>query len=164
MCIRDRFKNVWIIKPGENSNRGNGIVISNNLAEITNIIADISRTHIIQKYIERPLLFESRKFDIRCFALVTSINGHLKAFYYQEGYLRTSSKDYTVDSLSKAVHLTNEAVQIKYEGFGKHEAGNKISYADFQKYLELHVSAGAKPANFHKTILPKIKVLVVRYN
>lgn len=160
----NEFKNVWIIKPGENSNRGNGIVISNNLAEITKIVEDTSRTHIIQKYIERPLLFESRKFDIRCFALLTSINGHLKAFYYQEGYLRTSSKDYTVHSLSKAVHLTNEAVQAKYQGFGKHEAGNKISYADFQKYLEVHPFPNGKPPAFHKTILPKIKVLVVRYN
>jgi tubulin---tyrosine ligase len=25
-------RNVWIIKPGENSNRGNGISVSNNLA------------------------------------------------------------------------------------------------------------------------------------
>ena len=55
-------------------------------------------TSIIKKYIEKPLLFEKRKFDIRCFALVTSINGYIKAYYYQYGYLRTSSKDYSLDN------------------------------------------------------------------
>ena len=29
------FKNLWIIKPGEITNRGNGIIISNSLSEIT---------------------------------------------------------------------------------------------------------------------------------
>ena len=151
-------KNVWIIKPGENSNRGNGISVSNNLTEIESYITDLSHTHIIQKYIENPLLFDNRKFDIRCFTLITSVNGYIKAYYYQEGYLRTSSKDYTIDSLAKSVHLTNEAVQIKYEGFGKHEAGNKISYADFQKYLEQQYADRNPPVNFYKLILPKIKV------
>ena len=30
--------NIWIIKPGENTNRGQGISVSNNYAEITEII------------------------------------------------------------------------------------------------------------------------------
>eukprot|EP01022_Parablepharisma_sp_SALTPOND_P025273 TRINITY_DN583_c0_g2_i1.p1 TRINITY_DN583_c0_g2~~TRINITY_DN583_c0_g2_i1.p1 ORF type:complete len:933 (+),score=109.88 TRINITY_DN583_c0_g2_i1:11362-14160(+) len=158
--VEECNKNVWIVKPGENTNRGNGIFVAKDIQEIEVSIADTSHTYIIQKYIERPLLFEKRKFDIRCFALVTSVNGYIKAYYYQEGYLRTSSKDYSVDNLSKYVHLTNEAIQIRYEGFGKHEAGNKISYAEFQKYLE-DASRGNKdksPVNFYKDILPKIKV------
>eukprot|EP00826_Nyctotherus_ovalis_P059966 TRINITY_DN8385_c0_g5_i1.p1 TRINITY_DN8385_c0_g5~~TRINITY_DN8385_c0_g5_i1.p1 ORF type:complete len:374 (-),score=62.59 TRINITY_DN8385_c0_g5_i1:370-1491(-) len=154
-------KNVWIIKPGENSNRGNGIMIANTLAEIDKYISDTSHTHIIQKYIERPLLFDNRKFDIRCFCLVTSVNGYIKAYYYQEGYLRTSSKDYSVDSMSKSVHLTNEAVQIKYDDFGKHEAGNKVSYEEFQTYLENYSKdRSIKPAvSLRRHILPRIKVM-----
>jgi tubulin--tyrosine ligase len=31
-------KNVWIIKPGENTNRGNGINVSSNLNEIKSLI------------------------------------------------------------------------------------------------------------------------------
>lgn len=119
-------KNVWIIKPGENTNRGNGILVTTDIKEIEGYISDSSHTYIIQKYIEQPLLFEKRKFDIRCFSLVTSINGQIKAFYYNEGYLRTSSKEYSLSTLGKAVHLTNEAIQIKYDSFGKHEAGNKV--------------------------------------
>ena len=49
------------------------------------------RTFIVQKYIDRPLLYHKRKFDIRHFMLVTCFNGHFKAYWYEEGYIRTSS-------------------------------------------------------------------------
>ena len=156
------YKNVWILKPGENSNRGNGISISDNINEINNYIKDESHTYIIQKYIEHPLLFENRKFDIRCFCLITSVNGNIKAYYYQDGYLRTCSRDYSVDTMAKSVHLTNEAVQIKYDDFGKHEAGNKVSYSEFDKYLEnySHKNNIKPEISLQKNILPKIKVRV----
>lgn len=72
--------NAWIIKPGEDTNRGCGIQVSNNLSEIQDILGEelakrTSRTMIVQKYIEKPLLVNGRKFDIRCYALLTSING-----------------------------------------------------------------------------------------
>jgi len=156
-------KNIWILKPGENTNRGEGIFVSKSLVAITERITKTMHTHIIQRYIEKPFLFEKRKFDIRCFALVTSINGIIKAYYYHEGYLRTSSKDYSVHNLSKSVHLTNEAIQIKYEGFGKHEAGNKVSYTEFTKYLLNYCKENKiePPINFKENILPQIKVFVV---
>ena len=34
------------------------------------------------------------------------------------------------------IHLTNDAVQKKGEDYGKYENGNKISFGDFQKYLD----------------------------
>lgn len=34
------------------------------------------------------------------------------------------------------IHLTNDAVQKKAEDYGKFEAGNKLSYTDFQNYLD----------------------------
>jgi tubulin---tyrosine ligase len=40
------------------------------------------RTFILQKYIERPQLYQNRKFDIRCYGMLTSVNGHLKGFFY----------------------------------------------------------------------------------
>ena len=33
------------------------------------------------------------------------------------------------------IHLTNDAVQKKSDGYGKFESSNKISYQEFEKYL-----------------------------
>jgi hypothetical protein len=60
-----------------------------------------------------------------------------KAYWYEEGYIRTSSKEFTLKNLkNRFIHLTNDAVQKKSEDYGKYENGNKISFADFQKYLD----------------------------
>jgi len=74
--------NLWIIKPGENTNRGCGIQVSRDLNHIKQLIQTQQvnghkRSYIIQKYIERPLLYKNRKFDIRTYAMTTTINGNL---------------------------------------------------------------------------------------
>lgn len=73
--------------------------MSNDLEEITELVRDATkskwrRTCILQKYIANPLLINKRKFDIRSFCVVSSINGHMKGFHYEEGYLRTSSREF----------------------------------------------------------------------
>lgn len=77
--------NIWIIKPGENSNRGRGITVHDSYEEIKAIVGagetvvdpqdchSKRRTHIIQSYIDRPLLYNRRKFDIRCYMLLVNI-------------------------------------------------------------------------------------------
>ena len=63
---------------------------------------------IIQKYIERPFLIKSRKFDIRVYVI---INQDMEVFFCKEGYLRTTSFDYVLDNCQdNTVHLTNNAV------------------------------------------------------
>ena len=36
------------------------------------------------------------------------------------------------------VHLTNDAIQKMSNKYGKYEAGNKLSYIEFQRYLDNH--------------------------
>ena len=167
-------KNMWIVKPGENTNRGNGIQVCSTLHEIQNIVrtwrprinlpkSDTNtklednqrRTFILQKYIDRPLLIKGRKFDIRAFGTMTSVNGYLKAYFYEDGYIRTSSTKYTSKSNDAFIHLTNDAVQKHAENFGKYESSNKLSYHDFQKYLNTHYSE--LNICFNRDILPQIK-------
>lgn len=37
---------------------------------------------------------------------------------------------------NRLIHLTNDAIQKKGEEYGKFESCNKVSFADFEKYLE----------------------------
>lgn len=168
---------MWIVKPGENTNRGNGIQVCSTLTEVQNIIktwrprADTTkvdtnaklednqrRTFILQKYIDRPLLIKGRKFDIRVFGTMTSINGYLKGYFYEDGYIRTSSSKYTSKTNDVYVHLTNDAVQKNADNFGKYESGNKLSYHDFQKYLNSHYPE--LNICFYRDILPQMKCLM----
>ncbi len=107
------------MKPGEYSNRGNGITVCHSLDDILVRLKSKEkssdgnlRTFILQKYIEKPLLYKSRKFDIRHYLLLTCFNGVLKAYWYPEGYIRTSSSQFTLKRGSNLfVHLTNDAIQ-----------------------------------------------------
>ena len=132
---------LWIIKPGENTNRGCGIQVSRDFNHIKSLIQNQQvnghkRSYIIQKYIERPLLYKNRKFDIRCFALTTTVNGNMQGYWYSDGYLRTSCREYNLkNATNRMIHLTNDAVQKKSEDYGKFESGNKVSYS-FHNFKE----------------------------
>ena len=154
--------NIWITKPGECTNRGVGIQVAKEWGELVGIITENTRsskrTCIVQKYIHNPLLIHRRKFDIRTFCMATSFNGNYKAYYYQEGYLRTSCREFSLSNLSnRMVHLTNDAVQKKAEDYGKFEPGNKLSYTEFQNYIDKH--HGSMNVCFERDILPQIKKL-----
>ena len=63
-----------------------------------------------------------------------------------------------VKNFNKYIHLTNDAIQKKSEEYGKYEAGNKISYSEFQIYLnqefpQLHI-------NFEKDINSQIRKIM----
>ena len=157
-------KGLWIVKPGELTNCGRGIHVSMDIDEIRSLVASVSdakgrkRSHIVQKYIEKPLLVFKRKFDIRCYGLLTCFNGHVQGYFYHDGYLRTSSKEFSLkNTANRFVHLTNDAVQKKSEDYGKFESGNKLSYAEFQKYLE---GVYGSQVDFWRDLWPQIKRIV----
>ena len=155
-----KTKNIWIVKPGEDTNRGNGINVCSDLYDIKEIIAskDGNRTYLIQEYLCRPLLYKKRKFDIRCYFMICGINGLLKGYWYKEGYIRTASKEFNLKNVhNKQIHLTNDAVQKKFDDYGKFEYGNKLSFADFQKYLETEHGGNI---DFYSLIYPQLKVRI----
>jgi len=58
--------------------------------------------------------------------------GKLNVYLFNEGYLRTSSQEYTLNSENLSVHLTNICLQSKEkQTFGKHEDGNTVSFQLF---------------------------------
>lgn len=73
-----------------------------------------SEVFVIQKYIEKPLLIDERKFDIRLWILVDACDlKDQKCYLFKEGYIRMSSHKFTLcdESIEKPfIHLTNNAV------------------------------------------------------
>ena len=76
---------------------------------------------------EKPLTYRGRKFDVRMWAFAKSTH---EFYFYDVGYLRTSSMEYTNDNRKDMfIHLTNNCLQIKdKETYGKHEEGNVVSF------------------------------------
>ena len=163
---KNKIQNLWIVKPGENTNRGEGINLANSREHVIELIStenslpnSESRTYIIQKYIEKPFLIHKRKFDIRCYSLITSVNSVIQGYAYADGYLRTTSIEYNTKEISNNfIHLTNDAIQKHSDEYGKFEDGNKLSYKDFQRYLDFHCSD--RRINFVTDILPEIKNII----
>lgn len=90
--------------------------------------------------------------------MLTSINGNLKGYEYEEGYLRTSCTEYTTKNLhNRMVHLCNDAIQKKSEDYGKFEPGNKMGYEEFQRYLDK--TYASLNVCFERDIAPQIRKL-----
>ena len=159
------LNNCWIVKPGESTNRGIGITVCSTLEEISACVEEKKfmgfneRTYIVQKYIYRPMLYLNRKFDIRCYLLITIIKNSFSAYFYKEGYLRTSCQEFDMQRIhDKFIHLTNDAVQKNSPDYGRFEDGNKLSYDDFQRYINENCE---EKVNFKNSVYPKMKKIVL---
>ena len=111
---------------------------------------------LIQKYLEKPLLYQGRKFDIRIWVMFIT-NKAKEVYIFKEGHLKASSLKYNSDSNDLFVHLTNYSVQKYNINFSKIEIGNEIPFSEFQKELDEKKIR----KNFTKDIYPKI-VRIIR--
>ena len=113
---------------------------------------------IIQKYLDKPFLYNNRKFDIRCFVLVDS---NFNVFYCREGHLKGSSEEYNLNNTNKFIHITNHSVQKKCNKFEKYEYGNEISYKDFKEYL---INQNISLDKFEKLMLDIKDLILISMN
>ncbi|TKC35306.1 hypothetical protein EI555_021338 [Monodon monoceros] len=147
--------NVWIAKSSAGA-KGEGILISSDAAELLDFIDNQGQVHVIQKYLERPLLLEPghRKFDIRSWVLV---DHQYNIYLYREGVLRTASEPYHVDNFQdKTCHLTNHCIQKEYsKNYGKYEEGNEMFFEEFNRYL-----TSALNITLESSILLQIKHII----
>lgn len=165
-------KNIWLAKvPG--LNRGIGIEIFYTLDQLKEIIKNMQRGYqeeiveknskisrsktiikserfVIQKYIEKPLLFLQKKMDIRVWVL---INQEMKMFVFKECYFRLSSENYNFSNMKeKFVHLTNNALQKYSTNFDPDETIKSID--QFDEYINQNVDPNYQ---FKRDTFPKIK-------
>jgi hypothetical protein len=144
--------NVWIVKPAGKS-RGRGIACEVSLARIlARRSAEAGATKatggggfICQKYLERPLLIKTCKFDIRQWALVTSWSP-LEVWVYSRPYLRFCAVPFSLDLehiADRYAHLSNNSVQKHSSAFGDVGDENMWHAADFAKWLQEQAIGGA---------------------
>ena len=161
-------RNMWIIKP-INLNRGRCIQVMNDTDAIVEYLQKIQEMkkiesenndfkceHIIlQKYLEQPLLYQERKFDIRiCIMLIAGQENCV--YIFKQGHLKATCAKFDITSSLHFIHLTNYSVQKHNADFSKIEIGNEISYEEFQNELDKNNSG----KNFFKDIYPKIVYII----
>ena len=140
------------------------------------------RDWIVQEYMLNPMLVSGRKFDIRCFVLLTldltrSRSGRklppskrdtgggehtsntLRGYLHRDGYVRTSSKAFSLSPArlqDRETHLTNDAVQKKSKRYGQYESGNKLSWREWEEVVSRDYPNA--PKDFVSScILPQIR-------
>eukprot|EP01064_Diplonema_japonicum_P005223 TRINITY_DN13519_c0_g3_i1.p1 TRINITY_DN13519_c0_g3~~TRINITY_DN13519_c0_g3_i1.p1 ORF type:complete len:377 (+),score=76.91 TRINITY_DN13519_c0_g3_i1:62-1192(+) len=147
---------VWILKPSSACG-GQGIHITNDPKEAVEIVekANGKGLFVAQQYIDKPLLLEGeRKFDMRCWVLLT---WDFKVHLFTEGSLRTSSSTYNSDYKDLPAHVTNHCLQETQEGFGKFEEGNEMWYSVFEAFLSQHHPTRSLEAD----VLPQVREIIL---
>ncbi|XP_060728366.1 tubulin--tyrosine ligase [Tachysurus vachellii] len=146
---------VWIAKSSAGA-KGAGILISQDANQLLEFIDNQGQVHVIQKYLERPLLLEPghRKFDIRSWVLV---DHQYNIYLYREGVLRTSSEPYNSSDLQDMTsHLTNHCIQKEHsQNYGRYEEGNEMFFDEFRHYL-----LNVHNISMETSILPQINHII----
>jgi len=108
-------------------NRGKGIEIFHDKQSILKFLSSrpTYSKWVVQKYIEKPLLYKGRKFDLRVWAAVNHMN---EVYFYKKGYVRLSSENYDMDNHNNYVHLTNNCLQQNGSKYGEHEEGKSLTF------------------------------------
>lgn len=103
---------------------------------------------IIQKYIEKPFLYNGRKMDLRIWVLITH---KMQVYAFKEGHLKTCSFDFNIEDKNAFVHLTNYSFQKNCSNFENYEIGNEVSFNSFQEMLDAQgVNVKVYPDIFNK--------------
>jgi len=94
---------------------------------------------LVSSYITNPLLIDGLKFDLRIYAIITSVDP-LRIFIYEEGIARFATEEFSLDSTNKFVHLTNFSVNKKSKKFKEEqEKGGELKHKWLLSQLKVTV-------------------------
>ena len=107
----------WIVKPAGQA-CGRGIYLTRDVDEIPTV--GLEESVQVSTYVERPLLIDRKKFDLRLYVGVTSFNP-MRIYLFEEGLARFATHDYQNDAATlgdRFCHLTNYSINKQnHEGF-----------------------------------------------
>ncbi|KAI8336081.1 tubulin-tyrosine ligase family-domain-containing protein [Chlamydoabsidia padenii] len=130
---REQQRHVFIIKPSL-ANKAAGIQVFDSLDQLRAIFTTESdseddsdqedvtqvREWVIQRYIDRPLLVNRRKFHVRAYVLAVN---NIQVYLYRDMLALFAMKDYTLDHLDDTlIHLTNTCIQTDHADFNEQDS------------------------------------------
>ena len=130
----DGVQRPWILKPSSGK-RAIGVKI---LSDKSQLPTD-TQHYVAQRYITNPLLVNGRKFHIRLYLLITSLQP-LRAYLHKEGLVLFAISNYTSNHNSLndlSIHLTNAAVADRER---RESVTNSMLLTELWKVLELKVN------------------------
>uniref|UniRef100_H2ZKE6 Tubulin polyglutamylase TTLL7 n=1 Tax=Ciona savignyi TaxID=51511 RepID=H2ZKE6_CIOSA len=159
-CRKKKRKSPTFIQKPSNGAMGNGIQLFRNPEKI-----QAAEQTIVQEYLDKPLLLDGYKIDLRLYCLVTHCDP-LRAFLYKDGLVRLSTEKYvspTEQNMDQVfMHLTNYSVNKQNEKFERHsdfDRGSKRSIKSLIAYLK---NAGYDTSTLWRNICDLVvKTLIV---
>lgn len=126
---------LWIIKP-ENGTFRRGITVIQNIQQLQSHINQFNYQHwIMQKYIDRPLLYNQYKFHFRNYIIVFINKNTIKTYLYYYGFMYLSKSKYNyqkIDSSYLSGEDSKQQVLLYPQDFIKKYGQNKYLYIDKQ--------------------------------
>ncbi|WP_175443085.1 amylase [Halofilum ochraceum] len=119
----DNPDQLWMLKP-KNGARGRDIRLLDDVAE-----TPTDDRWLVQGYLHRPHLMKDRKYVLRLYVLVSSIEP-LRVYVYEQGFAKLASCPYTLEDRSNPyVHQTNPDVNARNT-----DAESPVVFIDFTRY------------------------------
>ena len=137
----------WICKPN-GLNQGIGIFLIRSLEELDAKLNENNKKvstyrqrnqnydRMIQRYIEKPLLLDNRKIDIRAYMHIASTAPFV--VLYHPGYVRLCLDDYKLEDTNLISHLNNQYMQKKDPRYKKMKESTVWSYEQANDYINKH--------------------------
>jgi tubulin polyglutamylase TTLL6/13 len=133
--MRTKKRAAFICKPHQGC-QGKGIYITRKPLKAT----ESNEKYIVQQYLDRPLLIDGFKFDLRIYALITSCEP-LRIYVYKEGLARFATTQYSgltnTNMAQSCMHLTNYSINKYSDHFVRddEEAGSKRKFSSIKKWF-----------------------------
>ncbi|XP_056158219.1 protein polyglycylase TTLL10 [Lampris incognitus] len=155
--VGNKEKHIWICKP-TGLNQGKGIFLLKTQEDIAtlklklqemeesqakrNIYSRQTQAHIVQWYIQNPLLLQGRKFDVRSYLLIACTAPYM--VFFRHGYVRLTCDLYDPTSNNLSIHLTNQYMQKKNPQYKTLKEDTVWSMESFNTYVndEYQVAKG----------------------
>ncbi|XP_014326786.1 inactive polyglycylase TTLL10 [Xiphophorus maculatus] len=146
--LENAESSMWICKP-TGLNRGKGIFLLKNQQEVAEFRLKLQKmeeyqaerkmplrpiqAHIVQRYIQKPLLLNGRKFDVRSYLLIASTAPYM--VFFRHGYVRLTCDVYDPRSKNLSAHLTNQYMQKRNPLYSLLKEDTVWSMESFNTYV-----------------------------